>query len=187
MIAPQHPGWTILRLLLCLVMGVFALNGIVLLLDSKATDTAFPSVSELSATNHPTGYITTSSLQTFVTLDALIRRVAAAGECSPFGEPINGQRYRGNNAFFLCSEKPLGPLNVWKNGRAELRIACRPSSLRNGWKWHIWCNEDGSSCGCNESDFNKGAPGQSCCQWSAGDHCTVNGSARPRENGCATW
>jgi hypothetical protein len=112
----------------------------------------------------------------------------AAGVCAPYGNPLPNSQYKGYNAFYLCSESKLDALNSWTTGRVELRILCNDSSLRKGWKWHIWCNPDGSSCGCNENDFNKGRPGLSCCQWSAGEHCTVNGEAYPGDpKGCAKW
>ena len=103
--------------------------------------------------------------------------------CAPLGDPMDGTKYKGNNAFYLCKEGESFNSGVW-GASVELFIACRPSTRRAGTKWHIWCKTDGSRCGCNRQDFNGGE--QSCCQWSAGDHCTNDG-ASPGKNGCATW
>jgi hypothetical protein len=113
------------------------------------------------------------------------RAVGAEGSCSPLGDPIDGSRYKGNNAFYLCKEGEHFNTASWGQDNVELFIACRESSLRKDWKWHIWCNADGSNCGCNRTDFINGE--KSCCQWTAGAHCTANGGARPGQNGCASW
>ena len=116
----------------------------------------------------------------------LVRPVVAAdGPCSPLGDPKDGSRYKDSNAFYLCKEGEHLNTASWGQNNVELMIACKETSLRSGWKWHIWCNSDGSNCGCNRTDFINGE--KSCCQWTAGAHCTANGGARPGQNGCASW
>ena len=104
--------------------------------------------------------------------------------CAPLGDPLEeeAKKYRGYNTFYLCKEQ-IFHSPAW-GASAELYITCRPSTHRKGTKWHIWCNSNGSRCGCNREDFNSGE--RSCCQWSAGDHCTNDG-ASPGHNRCAAW
>lgn len=97
-------------------------------------------------------------------------------------------KYRGSNAFFLCKENIL---TGYRNGNiAELSIACRPESLRAGWKWKIWCNADGTHCGCNKDDaiaWLTVGGSSTFAAWNAGEHCTTNGQAHPGANGCDSW
>lgn len=105
--------------------------------------------------------------------------------CAPLGDPLveEAKKYKGYNTFYLCKESATFNSPPW-GPSVELFITCRASTRRSGAKWHIWCNSDGSHCGCNKDDFNSGE--RSCCQWSAGDHCTNDG-ASPGQNRCATW
>jgi hypothetical protein len=91
----------------------------------------------------------------------------------------------GNAMFDVCERHPYNT-NIWGNG-SELYLKCnsngRPEKV--GMKWHLWCNGDGSRCGCNKNEFTANSP-STCCNWKAGDHCGLPGGA-PGANGCATW
>jgi hypothetical protein len=106
--------------------------------------------------------------------------------CSPFGVEVDGSRFRGSNSFSLCKIGESFNTTNWGQVQ-ELWIRCRPGSLRAGWKWHIWCNADGSHCACDRNGIIADPSDITCCAWSAGDHCTANGQARPGQNGCAGW
>jgi hypothetical protein len=164
------------RFLLCFVVGVFVLNAV-----ATFSPSTFAPESILPVVHQPQGS-QWSFIPKLLTLDALLQPVAAAGVCSPYGDPINGSKYKGNNSFYLCSEgDPVNVLGRYNNTR-ELRIACKADSHRAGWKWHIWCTSDGGACNCNSQEFYNGHA-----NWSAGDHCVLDGSAAPGANGCANW
>jgi len=121
---------------------------------------------------------------------AQVQLTAGQTPCAPLGIPMDAAaaKYRGSNTFFLCKENIL---TGYKNGNiAELSIVCRPESLRAGWKWKIWCNADGTHCGCNKDDATTWLTvggSSTFAAWNAGEHCTMNGQARPGANGCASW
>lgn len=121
---------------------------------------------------------------------AQVQPTAGQAACAPLGIPMDAAaaKYRGSNTFFLCKENIL---TGYKNGNiAEISIACRPESLRAGWKWKIWCNADGTHCGCNENDAKTWLTvggSATFAAWNAGEHCTMNGQAQPGKNGCASW
>jgi hypothetical protein len=109
--------------------------------------------------------------------------------CSPYGNPM-ASSLRGANAFALCrtgdnvgNSAPLGgPIT-------QYFIRCNNNTLRAGWKWVIYCNGDGTRCDCNRNSMfpSYGTMDVTNAQWSAGDHCTANGQARPGQNGCDAW
>ena len=106
--------------------------------------------------------------------------------CSPRGTPIDGSQFRGSNSFALCQRGEK--INTQNWGQVEeLYIRCRPESLRNGWRWHIWCNSDGSHCACDRKGIIANPSDKTCCDFTAGSHCTAKGEARPGQNGCAAW
>ena len=112
--------------------------------------------------------------------------VAATDLCSPLGVEMDGSQFRGSSSFALCKRGEKLNTGLWGPAE-EIWITCRPESLRAGWKWHIWCNSDGSHCACDRNGILANPASTTCCAWTAGDHCTVNGEARPGQNGCASW
>jgi hypothetical protein len=105
--------------------------------------------------------------------------------CAPLGDPKDGKRYKGNDAFYLCKEGEHFKADKWGPDNVELYISCHQSTARAGVKWHIWCNSDASHCSCSREGFISG--GTICCEWAAGDHCTNDEGSGPGEDGCATW
>ena len=165
------------RPLLCFVISVIAISTVATLRKIGFAPKSVPSASRQPNENQ------LGLIPKVLALDGLSRPVSAqSGVCAPYGNPIDGSKYKGSNSFALCTEgDPVNVLGHY-NGTRELRIACNSASRRSGWKWHIWCTSDGGACNCNQKDFNNGHA-----NWSAGDHCTLNGEARPGQNGCAAW
>jgi hypothetical protein len=110
---------------------------------------------------------------------------AQRGPCYPNGDPLDGSKYKGHNAFYLCKEGT--PYRTAWGNTVDLEIACRENSLRAGWKWKITCDDKGEKCACNRDDYLRNPRDTTAAAWSAGDHCTVNGQARPGQNGCGSW
>lgn len=118
---------------------------------------------------------------------AAVTPEAASSVCTPLGNPLPASQWSGSNAFYLCKQGAPAANGHWGTS-TELYIVCNQNTRKAGLKWHIWCNPNGSHCGCNKNDFETTiSTNGSCCQWSAGDHCTIDGSARPGQNGCASW
>ncbi len=106
--------------------------------------------------------------------------------CAPLGDPIPNNSLLGANAFAVCRVGDSFNTQLW--GRAtQYSIRCKPDTLRSGWKWVIYCNADGSHCACNRESIEASPADPTCCAFKAGDHCTVNGEARPGRNGCEAW
>lgn len=186
MTARRSFGRRLLRHLLTLAIGLFLLNaslGALHYLASRNDGWAADAETWPFRTS-PNESMAALSPQSLFSLDALTLTAAAGGPCTPLGEPRDGRRFRGSDHFYLCKEGERFKTRIWGE-TTELFIACRPSTTRAGWRWRIWCNADGSHCSSNRGDYVAAAP--DCCNWSAGDHCTVNGTARPGQNGSASW
>src|SRR5689334_8859551 len=105
----------------------------------------------------------------------------SADVCSPLGDPIPSG-LSGANAFDLC--KVGDHLNTVNWGPVTQNyIKCKPNTLRANFKWVIYCNAEGSHCACNREGIIASPSDLTCCAFKAGDHCTVNGEARPGRNG----
>lgn len=161
------------RFLLCFVVGVLVLSTAAAL--SKIT---FAPERVLPVFHQPKT-MQLSSIPQLFTLDALTQRVAAAGVCSPYGDPI-----RSTGQYHLCTE------NHQSNGLYEIRITCKDDTAHPGMKWHLWVamrnyQMDESRAGCNKHDVESGQ--STCCGRSVGAHCTDANPGAPGVNGCATW
>ncbi len=157
------------RFLFCFGMGVLLLNAAMAL--SK-----IPPESVLSVFHQPQKMQLNLIPQLF-TLDFLTQRVAAAGVCSPYGDPV-----RSTGAYYVCTE------NKYRIGMApydEIRLSCKEDTAHPGAQWHLWCNADENRCGCNKHDVEAGT--STCCGRTAAAHCTDANPGRPGGNGCATW
>jgi hypothetical protein len=132
------------------------------------------------------GVAVTVAALAILALGPPVQRVAADSPCAPKGDEKDASKYQGSNAFYLCQEGPDHFSTPTWGPSQELFITCRPSTLRAGTKWHIWCNADGSHCACNRDDFIGGQG--ACCNWTPGQHCTEPGDALPGKHGCApSW
>jgi hypothetical protein len=106
--------------------------------------------------------------------------------CGQLGDPIPSS-LSGANSFALCKVGEVIP-DTGNWGRVtQYYIRCKPGTLRSEAKWVIWCNGDGTHCGCNRESMVANPSDSTCCAWKAGDHCTVPGDARPGRNGCDSW
>ena len=187
MIALRFPGRKALRYLLYFAIGPLVLGASVTVFQYSSPRNDVSAGLRAGEALDLRPYKRNGSLSSpgFFTLNSSFKPVADDKPCAPLGDPLDGSRYKGHNAFYLCKEGERLNTASWGNNNVELFIACKPSTRRSGVKWHIWCNEDGSHCGCNRSDFIRGD--STCCQFSAGDHCTASSDAVPGRNGCATW
>jgi hypothetical protein len=162
------------RFLLCSVVGVLILNAAAALSKiSVAPESVLP-VFHQPHTMQP-GLV----FQLF-TLDALTQRVAAAGDCSPYVNPI-----RSTNTYDVCTQS-----QDQSSGIYELRIACNANTAHPGYKWHLWVLErnyqiDETRAGCNKHDVYTGS--STCCGRAVAAHCTDANPGAPGGNGCATW
>lgn len=186
MIATRQFGRLAVRFLLSCVLGLLILNGASLIWSYVSAD-GEPVLSRNEAFTMSSARIEALQphyLTSLINLDGLTLSAAAAdGPCAPRGEPISDNPYRDGNAFYLCGVGEHFNTNTWGQNNVELWIACRAETRRAGVKWHIWCNADGSHCGCNRQDFIGGS--STCCQFTAGSHCYNGGN--PGQNGCASW
>lgn len=108
--------------------------------------------------------------------------------CAPLGDPIaGGAGLSGANAFALC-QIGANPVTTALFGKVtQYSIRCLTTTLRSGWKWRIYCNIGRTHCNCSLQPMENNPADVSVAAWSAGDHCNVNGQARPSLNGCDGW